>query len=177
MNKLKQAARSSSLEDIEATIKASKLQTPTVGMDSHALQMTGKAIENNTPTSAEDEEIPGINDDNLVAQDFIEVRKNLKDLIKKGNEAVNKVVNNINEESYPKHVETLADLIRTLVGANKELMGVHLTKKDISGPKGNSNPGNGEPKGNQKVPLTSAKLDEMVTNILNDKVKGLNGGS
>ena len=165
----KDTLKSVLVDDIEQKIRDSKLTPPVVGTASQIMGLTGVqpppqiSTESLAPASDREDDAIGVDDRNLINKDALEVRKNLKNLFKKGSEAVDRVVKTINEESYPKTVETLSDLIKTLVTVNKEIMNTHEVKHRILNPEGlGPNPPAGEAKPEEKVTISSADLNKMV---------------
>lgn len=72
-------------------------------------------------------------DDNEVETDLEYVRKNLYDLIEKGQGAVDELLNVADQSQHPRAYEVLANMIKTMVETNKDLISLHHEKNKLKG--------------------------------------------
>ncbi len=129
-----------------------------------------------------DDEVRAISSENLVENDFLVVRKNLKKLIRKGNIALDRVVRAIEgkEKKDPERttrgpsMSDLCDLMKTLILSNKELMNTHEVKNRILNPP-SSGKGGGEVGGkvteDNELLIDSSTLGRIVGEILKPKLE------
>jgi hypothetical protein len=68
-------------------------------------------------------------------KDYKEVRDNLKDIVKKGAEAIDGISLVASETQHPRAYEVLATLIKSVADVNKDIMSIHKQMKDIKGEK------------------------------------------
>ena len=75
--------------------------------------------------------------------DYTYTRENLYNMIERGTDAVEELLEIAKQSEHPRAFEVVGQLIRTVSDSNKELMGLHITKKDLkadtSGPKNVTN--------------------------------------
>ena len=71
--------------------------------------------------------------------DFKYTRENLYNLIERGQDAVEELLEIAKQSEHPRAFEVVGQLIGKLTETNKELMGLHKTKKDLSTEKGPTN--------------------------------------
>jgi hypothetical protein len=64
--------------------------------------------------------------------DYTTVRQNLKDLISKGNTAIEGILHVASEGDSPRAYEVVGQLIKTLADANKDLLELHSKVKQIN---------------------------------------------
>jgi len=88
--------------------------------------------------------VPAItNDDSGIETDFQYVRENLYNLIERGQDGLEEMLEIAKSSEHPRAMEVFGQLIGKLTDTNKELLNLHKTKKDISqetsGPKNVSN--------------------------------------
>jgi len=69
-------------------------------------------------------------DDNL-ENDFKYARENLYNVIERGTDALNGIVDLAQQSQHPRSFEVVADLIRTLSSANKDLLDLQKKMKDM----------------------------------------------
>lgn len=72
-------------------------------------------------------------DDNEAETDLEYVRKNLYDLIEKGQGAVDELLNVADQSQHPRAYEVLANMIKTMVETNKDLISLHHEKNKLKG--------------------------------------------
>ena len=80
-------------------------------------------------------EINGMEEDT----DFKYTRENLYNLLERGQDAVEELLEIAKQSEHPRAFEVVGQLIGKLTETNKELMGLHKTKKDLSNEKGPTN--------------------------------------
>ena len=64
-------------------------------------------------------------------RDYKHARRNLRDLIKTGNTAIEGILNVATEGEHPRAYEVAAQLIKVVADTNKDLMDLHKKIKDI----------------------------------------------
>ena len=77
-------------------------------------------------------EINGMEEDT----DFRYTRENLYNLLERGQDAVEELLEIAKQSEHPRAFEVVGQLIGKLTETNKELMGLHKTKKELSIEKG-----------------------------------------
>ena len=80
-------------------------------------------------------EINGMEEDT----DFKYTRENLYNLLERGQDAVEELLEIAKQSEHPRAFEVVGQLIGKLTETNKELMGLHKTKKDLSTERGPTN--------------------------------------
>ena len=80
-------------------------------------------------------EINGMEEDT----DFRYTRENLYNLLERGQDAVEELLEIAKQSEHPRAFEVVGQLIGKLTETNNELMGLHKTKKDLSTEKGPTN--------------------------------------
>ena len=80
-------------------------------------------------------EINGVEEDT----DFRYTRENLYNLLERGQDSVEELLEIAKQSEHPRAFEVVGQLIGKLTETNKELMGLHKTKKDLSTEKGPTN--------------------------------------
>lgn len=66
-----------------------------------------------------------------VDRDFEEIRSNIKDVIDRGNEAIDGILQVASETESPRAYEVAAQMIKTVADANKDLLDIHKKLKDV----------------------------------------------
>jgi len=89
-----------------------------------ALDLTPQVIEG-TVEKAKPEVDPKLD------SDFQYARENLYNIIERGTDALNGIVDLANQSQHPRSFEVVADLVRTLSGANKDLLDIQKKMKDM----------------------------------------------
>tara|TARA_B100001109_G_scaffold212728_1_gene180907 strand:- start:87 stop:518 length:432 start_codon:yes stop_codon:yes gene_type:complete len=69
--------------------------------------------------------------DQKLETDFQYARENLYNIIERGTDALNGIVDLANQSQHPRSFEVVADLVRTLSGANKDLLDIQKKMKDM----------------------------------------------
>ena len=65
-------------------------------------------------------------------KDYWLVRKNMKELIKQGEDAIDGILNVATQGDAPRAYEVAAQMIKTVADTNKDLMDLHKKMKDIN---------------------------------------------
>lgn len=65
-------------------------------------------------------------------RDYKHARRNLRDLIKTGNSAIEGILNVASEGEHPRAYEVAAQLIKVVADTNKDLIDLHKKVKDIN---------------------------------------------
>jgi len=66
-----------------------------------------------------------------VDKDYTTVRENLKDIVKRGTEAIDGIMLVASESQSPRAYEVVATLIKSVADANKDLLSLHKQIKEI----------------------------------------------
>ena len=82
--------------------------------------------------------VPAVTDDDSET-DFQYARENLYNLIERGTDGLDELLEIAKQSEHPRAFEVVGQLIGKLTETNKELMGLHKTKKDLSTEKGPTN--------------------------------------
>lgn len=69
--------------------------------------------------------------DETLENDFIYARENLYNVIERGTDALNGIVDLAQQSQHPRSFEVVADLVRTLSSANKDLIDLQKKMKDM----------------------------------------------
>ena len=69
--------------------------------------------------------------DEKLENDFQYARENLYNIIERGTDALNGIVDLANQSQHPRSFEVVADLVRTLSGANKDLLDIQKKMRDL----------------------------------------------
>lgn len=72
-----------------------------------------------------------VSQDGDLRRDYKHARKNLRDLIKTGNEAIEGILTVASEGDHPRAYEVAAQLIKVVADTNKDLLDLHKKIKDI----------------------------------------------
>jgi hypothetical protein len=64
-------------------------------------------------------------------KDYTTVRENLKEIVKRGTEAIDGIMLVASETQSPRAYEVVATLIKSVADANKDLIGLHKQMKEI----------------------------------------------
>ena len=70
-------------------------------------------------------------EDQKLENDFQYARENLYNIIERGTDALNGIVDLANQSQHPRSIEVVADLVRTLSGANKDLLDIQKKMRDL----------------------------------------------
>jgi hypothetical protein len=73
--------------------------------------------------------------DSTSNNDFNIARENIHELIQKGQESLDLLMQLAQQSQQPRAFEVISTMINTLVGANKEMMDLHKKKQDLDGDK------------------------------------------
>lgn len=69
--------------------------------------------------------------ENHLTNDYEEIRSNLKDIIKRGSEAIDGILLVASETQQPRAYEVVASLIKSVSDVNKDLLMMHKQMQDI----------------------------------------------
>lgn len=69
--------------------------------------------------------------DQHLTKDYEEIRSNLKDIIKRGSEAIDGILLVASETQQPRAYEVVASLIKSVSDVNKDLLMMHKQMQDI----------------------------------------------
>lgn len=64
-------------------------------------------------------------------KDYTTVRENLKEIVKRGTEAIDGIMLVASETQSPRAYEVVATLIKSVADANKDLLGLHKQMKEL----------------------------------------------
>lgn len=84
-------------------------------------------------------------------EDYILVRKTLRNLIEKGNDAIEEIANIAKQNESARGFEVVSNLIKTVGETSKDLYALQKTKKDLRDPNPDSDPRKKNPEGNINV--------------------------
>jgi hypothetical protein len=87
-------------------------------------------------------EIVPIQSENIVETDTEYARKNIRNLIDKGNVAVDNLLNVSKESEHPRAYEVVAGLMKTMADLNKDLLELQKRKQDLQ-PQSDNSPNRG----------------------------------
>lgn len=91
-------------------------------------------------------------------EDFDYARNNLKDVIDRGNDALEQLIDIADQSQHPRAYEVISTLMNTLVSANKDLLDLSKKKKDIM----TTDKKEGPQTINNNLILTTAELQKMI---------------
>jgi len=113
-----------------------------MNVDDHLDEMLGIVNKPKKEVVKADRIVPTISADDSDT-DFQYVRENLYNLIERGQDGLEEMLEIAKSSEHPRAMEVFGQLIGKLTETNKELLNLHKTKKDISqettGPKNVSN--------------------------------------
>jgi len=103
---------------------------------------TSNAIVEDTPSELLEPSLPAVNND--IDNDYQYARENLYNVIERGSDALNTLVELANQSESPRAFEVVGTLIKTLTDANKDLLEIQkkvksLKQETTSGPKNVTN--------------------------------------
>ena len=131
-----------------------------------------KALEMNPLVVEEqkEEQIPAVVEEtNDAEQDFELARKNLQELAKKGNKALDELIMLAKNSEHPRAYEVVATLIKTLADTNKDLLDTRKKKLDIDKARGASPNNDAKTVNNNLFVGSTAELQKF----LKDRAKNL----
>ncbi len=67
-----------------------------------------------------------------VNADFAVARKNIRDIIERGDDALENAMELAKESEHPRTYEVVGQLIKVLVDANKDLLNIHKQRKELT---------------------------------------------
>ena len=103
---------------------------------------SGQSVIEDIPSELMEREIPTSNSD--VDDDYQYARENLYNVIERGSDALNTLVELANQSESPRAFEVVGTLIKTLTDANKDLLEIQkkvksLKEETVAGPKNVTN--------------------------------------
>ena len=109
------------------------------------------------------EELPAVVEEtNDAEQDFELARKNLQELAKKGNKALDELIMLAKNSEHPRAYEVVATLIKTLADTNKDLLETRKRKLDIDKARGVQNDGSPKTVNNNLFVGSTAELQKFL---------------
>tara|TARA_Y100000034_G_scaffold113358_1_gene148300 strand:- start:778 stop:1176 length:399 start_codon:yes stop_codon:yes gene_type:complete len=85
------------------------------------------------------EKVTPVINDHVDDTDFQYARENLYNLIERGNDGLEELLEIAKQSEHPRAFEVVGQMIDKLTTTNKELLNLHKTKKDITTEKGPTN--------------------------------------
>jgi len=117
-----------------------------------------------------EEQLPAVVEEtNDAEQDFELARKNLQELAKKGNKALDELIMLAKNSEHPRAYEVVATLIKTLADTNKDLLDTRKKKLDIDKARGASPNSDAKTVNNNLFVGSTAELQKF----LKDRAKNL----
>jgi len=111
----------------------------------------------------QEEILPVVSEENTDAeQDFELARKNLQELAKKGNKALDELIMLAKNSEHPRAYEVVATLIKTLADTNKDLLDTRKKKIDIDKARGASPSGDAKTVNNNLFVGSTAELQKFL---------------
>jgi hypothetical protein len=86
-----------------------------------------------TASPTKQELVPVVEETNDVEADFNHARTNIKSLIRKGDDAIDKLLLVADASEHPRAYEVAANLIKTMADLNKDLLDIQKKRKDLNG--------------------------------------------
>jgi hypothetical protein len=86
-----------------------------------------------TTSPTKQELVPVVEETNDVEADFNHARTNIKSLIRKGDDAIDKLLLVADASEHPRAYEVAANLIKTMADLNKDLLDIQKKRKDLNG--------------------------------------------
>ena len=110
-----------------------------------------------------EEKLPAVVEETSDAeQDFELARKNLQELAKKGNKALDELIMLAKNSEHPRAYEVVATLIKTLADTNKDLLETRKRKIDIDKARGVQNDGSPKTVNNNLFVGSTAELQKFL---------------
>jgi len=111
----------------------------------------------------QEEILPVVSEENTDAeQDFELARKNLQELAKKGNKALDELIMLAKNSEHPRAYEVVATLIKTLADTNKDQLDTRKKKIDIDKARGASPSGDAKTVNNNLFVGSTAELQKFL---------------
>lgn len=76
---------------------------------------------------------PTREDDTDLVDDFTVARRNIRELLRQGDTALEGILDLARSGEHPRSYEVAGQIIKTLVDANKDLLSIHKQVKDLKG--------------------------------------------
>lgn len=77
--------------------------------------------------------------ENEFESDFDSARKNIKNIMNKGEEALDGILFLAKTSEHPRSYEVVGQIMKTMIDANKDLLNLHKQKKELQNKNGDSN--------------------------------------
>ena len=97
-------------------------------------------------------------------RDYDDVRGNLKDIVEKGSVAIDGILAVASEGDYPRAYEVVSQLIKSVAEANKDLISLHKSIKEIKKEDSSSNQKAGSITNNSIFVGSTKALQDLVKN-------------
>lgn len=85
-----------------------------------------------TTSPTKQELVPVVEETNDVEADFNHARTNIKSLIRKGDDAIDKLLLVADASEHPRAYEVAANLIKTMADLNKDLLDIQKKRKELN---------------------------------------------
>ena len=86
---------------------------------------------NNLPNT-EIVEVEDVQEENDLDADYGLARKNIRGLIRKGDNAIDELISVARESEHPRAYEVVANMIKTMADLNKDLLDIQKKRKELS---------------------------------------------
>ena len=77
--------------------------------------------------------VPVVETDNEIESDFNFARSNIRDLIRRGNGAIDNILQVAAASEHPRAFEVASNLIKTMADMNKDLLDIQKKKQELTG--------------------------------------------
>lgn len=116
---------------------------------------------------------PEVKTEELIDDDFEQARAALKDMVVKGQDAVNNIMNIARQSDHPRAFEVTGQLIKTVAETAKDLLALQKQKKELS----IGLPGAEQPKqiGTQNNIVFTGSTTDLIKMLKNKDEKVING--
>lgn len=94
--------------------------------------------------------------------DYADIRSNLKDIIKRGAEAIDGILTVASETQQPRAYEVVATLIKSVADVNKDLLTMHKQMQDMKSTTGNQSQSAGSITNNSIFVGSTSELQSLI---------------
>lgn len=94
--------------------------------------------------------------------DYADIRTNLKDIIKRGAEAIDGILTVASETQQPRAYEVVATLIKSVADVNKDLLTMHKQMQDMKSTTGNQSQSAGSITNNSIFVGSTSELQSLI---------------
>jgi hypothetical protein len=101
-------------------------------------------------------------------KDYKEARETLRDLVEKGNLAIDSLLSIASESEHPRAFEVVATLIKNTAEVNEKLLNAHKSVREMKGMKNSDNKGSGVNVDKAIFVGSTAELSKLLKNERND---------